>query len=1050
MGLVLYALKFRATFFVLSLMVIFLGGTAVVSMPKDVFPNVDIPVVTVIWSYSGLPTQEMERRVTTFSEFGLSNNVNGIRNIESQTLQGVTVEKIYFQPDVNLDLAIAQVVSNTNSIRAIMPPGINAPIVVRYSASSVPVVQLSLSSDTLSEQQLVDFAQIRVRQAITQVPGSTLPSPFGGRPRQIQVDLDPAKLQAVGLTAQDVAAAINVQNLTLPSGLAKIGDTQYPIRLNGSPDTVAALNDLPLRIVNGTPLLVRDVAQVRDAGPPQVNIVRADGGRAVLISILKNGNASTLSVVNTVLGLLPALRAAAPPGVRIEPLFDQSVFVSHAIEDVLREGAIAAALTALMILLFLGSWRPTLIVLVSIPLSVLTSLAVLGAIGATVNIMTLGGLALAVGILVDDATVAIENTYRLLEEGKPFRTAVVEGGAGIAKPALISTLVICCAFVSVLFLTDAAAFLFTPLALAVVFAMLASYVISRTLVPILIDILCRNERFDHHLVEAAPAGFFGRFRAGFERGFEAFRRFYLRLLGVVLAAPKRTAAAALLVVATGAAMLPFVGEDYFPQVDGGQMQLHVRARSGLRIEDTEKLFAQVEATIRRIVPAEQVALVLSNIGLPANNYNLAFTDGSTVAPNDGQIQVALRPDHAPTAGYMRALRTALREEFPDTMFYFQAADIITQILNFGLPAPIDVQVAGRDLARNKRVAQQLVQRIRAVRGVVDVRLHQILDAPEYQLELGIGLTEQSVGQTLNVSLSGSFQTVPNFWTDPANGIPYQLAVQTPEYRTDTLDELRNTPLTPAGDTGAATLLANVGQLRRSASQSVANHSNTVPVYDVYANLQDRDLGAVESELRQIVAEAQKQLAPGNTITLRGQIESKNRAFARIGLGLVFALVFVYLLMVVNYQTWTEPFVVLLALPLAFVGIIGALFVTGTTLSIPSLMGALMSIGVASANSILLVTFAKEHREETGCSAVEAALSAGAARLRPVLMTAGAMFIGLVPMALGLGDGSEQNAALARAVMGGILIGTCSTLLFVPFLYSTLRRNAATRPLEDYL
>lgn len=1055
MGLVKFALKFRVSIYVLSLLILLGGVGAVVTMPKDVLPNVDIPVVSIIWTYTGLDTPEMEQRVTTYSEFSLSNNVNGIKNIESQTLQGVTVEKVYFQPDVSVDLAIAQIVASTNSIRAVMPPGIQPPIVVRYSASAVPVIQLALSSDKESEQQLYDYGQYRVRQAITSTPGATLPAPFGGKQRQVMVDLDLHALQGLGLSPNDVVNAITAQNLTEPSGQAKIGSIQYPMELNATPKSVDELNRIPIKVVNGAPVLVQDVGYVRDGYQVQQNIVRDNGSRGALLEVLKNGNASTLSVVNTVKSLLPSIRAAAPKDLKITPLFDQSVFVASAIGDVLREGTIAAGLTGLMILLFLGSWRSTLIVLISIPLSILTSLVVLDALGATLNIMTLGGLALAVGILVDDATVAIENTYRLMEEGVEFRTAVVEGGAGIAKPALISTLSICCAFISVLFLTDAAKYLFTPQALAVVFAMLASYGLSRTLVPVLIDVLVKTEHERKHAGgEKQAPGLFGRIHARFERGFESFRGGYVALLHASIHHRWGTLAAAGCTLAVGGTLFLFIGQDYFPQIAAPQMTLHVRGRPGLRIEDTERLFQQVEDTVRQVVPSTD--LILDNIGLPANNYNLAFTDGSTVALNDGQILINLKADHPSVFGLQKRLRVVLRQRFPDATFYFQPADIITQVLNFGLPAPIDVQVSGQDRVHNLAVARQVVDRVRGITGAVDVHLQQIVDAPEFFVSVDrvraamVGLTEQTVAQNLNTSLSSSYQVSPNFWTDPKSGIPYQLAVQTPEYRTDSLSDVENTPLLVSNNGASApNLLSNVATLTRRPEQTVASHENTRPTYDILANVQQRALGGVEGDIDVIVKDMQTQLAPGNTISVRGQILSKNQAFTHIGVGLAVALIAVYLLMAVNYQSWGDPLVVLLALPLAFCGICASLFITQTTLSIPSLMGAIMSVGVASANSILLVTFAREHREETGCSAAEAAYMAGETRLRPVLMTAGAMFVGLIPMALGLGDGSEQNAALARAVLGGVAVGTCSTLLFVPFLYATLRRGEV-KPLEDYV
>ncbi|KQT87023.1 RND transporter [Methylobacterium sp. Leaf469] len=1073
MGLVQYALKFRITIYVLAVLMMLGGAAAVVVAPKDVLPTVDIPVVVVVWTYNGLSTSEMERRITTYAEFSLSNNVNNIARMESTTLQGTAIQKIYFDGAVSIDLAIAQTVSAMNSIRATMPPGVQPPIVLRFSASSVPVIQLSLASDRESLTKVYDYAQYRIRQRLTQVPGSTLPSPFGGTPRQIMVDLDLHALQALGLTALDVTNAVTAQNLTVPSGLAKIGEQQYPIQLNASPDAIDALNQIPIRVVGGQPILVRDVAHVRDGGPPQVNIVRADGVHSVLMRIFKNGTASTLDVVNNVKKALPDIRAAAPQGMTLKPLFDQSVFVSAAIEGVIHEAVIAAALTGLTILLFLGSWRSTIVVLVSIPLSILTSLAILAALGETINVMTLGGLALAVGILVDDATVAIENTYRLFEEGEPFRKSVVEGAAGIAKPALISTLSICAAFVSVFALTDTPKYLFTPQALAVVFAMLTSYVLSRTLVPVLIDVLVAREYAERHGGGAPPrrgriaralawlgrpflrlAGWIGH---GFEARFTRFHRGYVGLLHVVLARRVATLAVVACVLAGSAGLFTFVGQDYFPQVASSQLTLHLRTRPGMRIETAEQVFADVSRVVREVIPEGEIDQILDNIGLPSNNYNFAFSDGSFVAYNDGQMLINLKEGHGSVADYTKQLREVLRERFPDVVFYFQPSDIITQILNFGTLAQIDIQVSGRNTAKDLEVAQNIVRRLKATRGAVDVHLHQIVGTPQFFVDVDrklaseLGLTQQQIAQGLNVSLSGSFQVTPNFWTDPKTGIPYQLWVQTPEFRNDSLTALENTPLLVQGGPeapGVLTLLSSVSTMRREGTQTVINHVNTQPTFNVYAAVQDSDLGSVAKEIRAIVADEQKGLPAPDKITVRGQIESMQSAFTRLQVGLAIALVAVYLLMAVNFQSWGDPFVVLAALPLAFCGIVASLFITGTTISIPSLFGAIMSVGIASANSILLVTFAKEHREATGCSAVEAALIAGETRLRPVLMTAGAMFLGLIPMALGTGEGGEQNAALARAVMGGIAVGTPSTLLFVPFLYAVLRRGEV-RPLEDY-
>ncbi|MDP4021938.1 efflux RND transporter permease subunit [Methylobacterium sp. NEAU 140] len=1089
MGLVLYALKFRITTYVLAVLMMLGGVGAIVVMPKDVLPVVDIPVVVVVWTYNGLAAPEMEQRITTYSEYSFSNNVNNIRRMESTTLQGTAVQRIYFDQSVSIDLAVAQVVSSANSIRAVMPPGTQPPIVVRYSASSVPVIQMVLSSAKDSLNKVYDYGLYRVRQTLTQVPGSTLPTPFGGAPRQIMVDLDLNALQALGLTPLDVTNAMSAQNLTVPSGLSKIGEQQYPIQLNATPPSIETLNLAPITVVAGQPVLMRDVAYVRDGGPPQVNVVRADGGQAVLLPIIKNGNASTLSVVDNVKAMMPLIRAAAPEGMSVKLLFDQSVFVSNAIRGVLHEAAIAAALTGLTILLFLGSWRSTLIVLISIPLCVMTSLAALAALGETINVMTLGGLALAVGILVDDATVAIENTYRLFEEGEEFRESVVHGAAGIAKPALISTLSICAAFTAVFALADTPKFLFTPQAMAVVFAMLTSYLLSRTLVPLLIDVIVAPEYAAKHAKDrpgrdrpaedgqerGAPrrtrlgraAGVVGRpvirfarwFHAGFERRFAAFHRGYVGLLHVVLARRIATACVAGAILALGGTLFAFTGQDYFPEIEGSQMTLHLRTRPGMRIETTEQVFAQVEDVVREVIPEGEIEQILDNIGLPSINYNFAFSDGSFVAYNDGQMLISLKEGHGSIAAYKKRLRAVLMQRFPDMIAYFQPADMITQILNFGVITPIDVQVSGRHPEKDLEVAQNIVRRMKETKGLVDVHLQQIVNEPQFYIDVDrrlaseLGLTQQAVAQNMNISLSGSYQVTPNFWPDPKTGIPYQLWVQTPEYRNSSLTDLRNTPLFVRASTGSGpgvlTLLSSVADLRRVPTQTVINHVNVQPTFDIFASVQDRDLGSVARDIRAIVQDEQKNLEAPDKISIRGQIENMDSAFLRLEIGLGIALIAVYLLMAVNYQSWGDPFVVIAALPMAFCGITVSLFITGTTFSIPSIFGAIMSVGIASANSILLVTFAKEHREATGCSAFEAAITAGETRLRPVLMTASAMFLGLIPMALGTGEGGEQNAALARAVMGGIAFATPATLLLVPFLYVLLRGGPA-QPVADYL
>src|SRR4030088_1987157 len=1037
MGIVRFALRFPHTFYVVAALILFLGVAAIRSMPTDIFPEIRIPVVTVIWQFTGLTTPEMEQRVSTYSQYSMSANVNGIKNMEAQTLNGLSIQKIYFQPDVNLDLAIAQIVSATNAIRALMPPGIQPPIVVQFNASSVPVLQLSLNSDSLNEQQLYDFGIYRVRQQLAPVPGVTLPTPAGGKYRQIMVDIDPDKLLSRGLTPLDVVNAVNTQNLTLPSGTEKIGNTQYTVRTNATPAPIDDLNMIPVKFVNGATIFLKDVAQVRDGSLVQQNIVRQDGRRSVLLSIIKNGNASTLTVVNGVKKALEAARAAAPAGLRINELFDQSLFVTSSVKGVLREGAIAAGLTGLMILIFLGSWRSTLVVMISIPLAILSSLVVLYFLGETLNTMTLGGLALAVGILVDDSTVTIENTHRLLtEERRPLPEATLHGAAGIAVPTLVSTLAISCVFTSVVFLEGPSKYLFTPLGLAVVFAMLASYGLSRTLTPITIGLLLKGER--HDVPDGSRRGLLSRFQAGFDRGFEHMRQGYVELLTYVLHSRTIVPLAAALILGLGTTMLVFVGRDFFPFIDGGQIQLHVRAPAGTRIEATEKTFQAVEDKIREIIPESERALIVDNIGLPARAYNLAFADGSTIGVNDGTILVSLKEGHAPTAEYVRKLREALPAAFPENVFYFQAADIVTQILNFGLPAQIDVRTVGYDRTTNLRVAKEMQRRIAAIPGVADAHLQQEVDGPAFYATIDraraaqLGLNALNIANNLNVSLSSSEQVAPNFWTDPTSGIPYYLAVQTPEPKVSSLGDLANTPvssaLSPAG-TPVPGMLSNVATFKRDSVPTNTNQSNIQPLFEVYASVQGRDLGGVAGEINKVVADLQKELKPGNSIQVVGQIQSMNDSFRDLGIGLLFAAVFVYLLMVVNYQNFGDPFVVILALPATFCGIVTMLYITGTTLSVPSLMGSFIAVGVASANSILLVTFARE-QQLAGLKAFDAAISAGHTRIRPVLMTAAAMIVGMIPMAIG-GPGEEQNAALARAVIGGLLFATPTTLLVVP-------------------
>jgi multidrug efflux pump subunit AcrB len=1044
MGVVRFALRFPYTFYGMAALILFLGISAIVAMPIDIFPEIKIPVVTVIWQYTGLSTPEMEQRVTTYSQYAISTSVAGIKNMEAQTLNGISVQKIYFQPDVNIDLAIAQIVSATNYIRVLMPTGIQAPIVVNYDASSIPVLQLSLSSDNLNEQKLYDYGYYNLRQQLAPVPGVTFPTPDGGKYRQIMVDIDSTRLQAKGLTPTDVVNAINAQNLTLPSGLAKIGDRQYTVRTNAMPTTIEALNNIPIKFVNGATVFVRDVGQIRDGWAVQQNIVRQNGRRSVLLSVIKNGNASTLAVVNGVRKALRTARLAAPPGLTINELFDQAKLVSASVASVVREGAIAAGLTAMMILLFLGSWRSTLIVMISIPLSILTSIIVLYFLGDTINTMTLGGMALAVGILVDDSTVTIENTHRLrTEEGMNLAAATLHGSANIAVPTLVSTLAISCVFTSVVFLEGPAKFLFTPLGLAVVFAMLASYGLSRTLTPIIIGVLLRGEHHD----QSSSRNWLARVHRGFERGFEHLREAYIELLTVLLTRRFIVPIAAVLIVGLGAVMLMLTGRDFFPAIDGGQIKLHVRAPAATRIETTEAVFQAVEDKIREVIPERERHLIVDDIGVPQRTYNLAFTDGSTIGPNDGVILIALEAGHAPTDGYVRKLREVLPAAFPEVTFYFQAADMVTQILNFGLPAQIDVRTVGRDRATNLRVAQELRRRVADIPGIVDAHLQQEVDAPAFMATidraraLQFGLSLQSIANNINVSLSSSEQVTPNFWTDPTSGIPYYITVQTPERQVSSLGELASTPVsTKISSTGPPVpgLLSNVAEISRDSVPTNLNQTNIQPAYDVYAGVQGRDLGGVSREINRIVADLQKQLKPGNSIEILGQIQSMHDSFKDLGLGLMFAAVLVYLLMVVNYQNLGDPFVVILALPATLCGIVTMLFITSTSLSVPSLMGAIMAVGVASANSILLVTFARE-QQLAGRTAFQAAIEAGHTRIRPVLMTASAMIVGMIPMAIG-GAGEEQNAALARAVIGGLLFATPTTLLIVPYLFAMLRKR----------
>jgi len=1051
MWIVRLALNKPYTFIVASILILVLGFSSIATTPTDIFPNIDIPQVTVIWSYSGLPAKEMEQRITTFSEFVMA-VVNDVKSIDSQTTNGASVIKISFQPQVRIDAAMSQVGAAVNSIRFRMPQGVNPPWILRFSASTVPIIQLSLSSDTLSESEIYDYGLFRVRQQLTKVPGTLLPTPYGGVARQIMVDLDQNALLAKGLTPIDVTNAINAQNVTLPSGTAKVENTEYTVSTNSSPIDALSLNDVPVKQVNGAMVYMRDVAHVRDGWSVQQNVARANGKPAALLTIMKTGSVSTLDIVKQIKDdVLPASRAAAPKGLKITELFDQSIFVKASIVGVLREGLIAASLTALMILLFLGSWRSTLIIAISIPLSILSSIIVLSALGETMNTMTLGGLALAIGILVDDATVTIENIHRHMH-GQSLRDAVLIGASEIATPTLVSTLTICIVFVSVVFLTGPAKFLFTPMALAVVFAMLASYVLSRTLVPVLVNFLLGAEHsFEGHSTQtaedASAPSFFRRINERFNRGYERLQHRYTAALETFLAHRRKALFASVAVMLSAFVLLPFIGRDFFPSVDAGQIKLHIRTHPGTRIEKTKVIFSQVEDEIRKTIPSDETELVMDNIGLTPETFNYAFGDGSTISSADGEVLIALNEKHHSTQGYIKQLRAELPKKFPDETFFFQPADMVTQILNFGLPAPIDIQVQGYDPA-NYVIAKRLREQLATVPGAVDVHMHQVVDAPDLHLDIDrvraaqFGLTQQDVANSLYVSLSSSAAVQPNFWLDPKMGITYTVAAQTPQYRIDSINALQNTPIPMHTIANRTEVLGNMATLRPAIMPVVINHHNGAPVYDIYANTQNSDLGSVAAKVNRIVKQESANLPPGTKIVVRGQVESMNEAFTRLGIGLTFAALLVYLLMVVNYQSWLDPFIIICALPGAFCGIVWALFLTQTTFNVPSLMGAIMSIGVATANSILLVTFANELRVN-GESPLRAAVTAGFTRLRPIIMTACAMIIGMLPMALGMGEGGEQNAPLARAVIGGLSMATFATLFFVPLMFTLIHgRNTA--------
>ena len=1038
------ALQRPYTFLAMTLLILLLGPLVALRMPVDIFPSIRIPVLGVIWSYAGLPPQEMADRITNSFNRILPTAVADVDHIDSTSLTGVSVSKIYFHPNANLPLSIGQSVASGQYWLKNLPPGSTPPQFVAYNASTVPVLQLALSSDTISQQGLFDAGNYFVRSQLAGIPGMSLPFPYGGRQRQVQVDLDPERLQALGVSAQDVQNAILAQNLIVPAGTQKIGGFEYLIRLDGSPADVSALNDAPIRVVNGAMVFVRDVANVRDGGPPQTNMVRLDGRPGVLMTVQKTGEASTLQVVDQIRSRLPALRAAAPKGLEVRAVGDQSTFVRAAISSVVLEAVVAAGLTAAMVLLFLGSIRSTLVIAASIPLSILCSLIGLWAIGETINLMTLGGLALAVGILVDDATVAIENVNAHLERGEPTERAIVAGAQEIAVPAFVATLCICIAFLPMFFLEGVPRFLFAPLAEAIILAVAASYVLSRTLVPTLAFLFLRAHAPGHAQSPAGSA--LGRMQARFQRAFDRFSAGHGDLLARALRRPGTVAAGFAAACLLSLVLLPFLGTDFFPAVDAGQMKLHVRAHAGTRVEETAKLVDQVERLVRRSLPSGEVATIVDNIGIPVSGINLTYSTSAPTGTADADIFVTLTERHGPTAGYVTTLRQRLRRAFPGVGFSFLPADSASQILNFGAPMPIDIKVVGKTADQAARVAQPLLGTIQRIPGIADAHLHQDLDTPTFDVRLDrsrsldAGLTGRDVANNLLISLSGSLQTQPTFWLDPKNGVSYPVVTQVPQQRLRSLDDLRRLPITGAPGSGAQ-LLGSLAELQRSVGPSVVSHYNSQPVIDILATNDGRDLGGVAGDLRKAIAAAQRAAPPGVTITLTGQVATMSTAFQGLGLGLCFAVLLVFAVIVVNFQSLRDAGVVVAGLPVAGAGIVWMLFLTGTTLSVPALTGAVMTMGVASANSILVVSFARE-RLQAGAAAAVAAAHPARARLRPVMMTAMAMVAGMLPMALGLGEGGEQNAPLGRAVIGGLACATAATLLLVPVLFAMV--NARRR------
>jgi multidrug efflux pump subunit AcrB len=1061
-AIVRLALRRPYTPVVLAILITLLGALAAVRTPTDIFPNIKIPVIAVVWTYAGLSPDDMAGRIVYYYERQLSSNVNDIEHIESESLTGIGVVKIYFSPGVDIRTATAQVTSLSQTVLKQLPPGITPPLILNYNASTVPIIQLALSNPQLPEQKIFDLGQNFIRPSLATVPGTAVPSPYGGKVRQVQIDIDPAKLEAKGLSAQDVENAVAAQNQIIPAGTTKIGPFEYNIKLNDSPAEIDELNDLPIKTVNGSTIYIRDVGHVRDGSPPQINIVRMDGKRAVLMTILKAGSASTLDIIDGIKALLPRLKETLPSSLNLKAIADQSLFVNAAISGVIREGVIAAALTSLMILLFLGSWRSTVIIATSIPLAILSSVALLSATGQTLNIMTLGGLALAVGILVDDATVTIENINYHLELGKPIEDAILDGAEQIVTPAFVSLLCICIAFVPMFSLPGVSGFLFAPMAEAVVFALISSFVLSRTLVPVMANYLLA-EHGTRHNVEVMrthdsetdtkpPHNLLVLVQHGFEKRFEKIRNGYRDVLSLALFNQRIFIIGFMALVVVSFGLVPFLGEQFFPAVDSGVISMHVRAPIGTRVEDTAAEFDHIEDRIRSVIPPNQLDSIVDNIGLYVSGINTAYSNTGGIGPEDGDILITLKENHDPTTGYVKRLREALPRAFPGTNFAFLPADIVSQILNFGAPAPIDVMIAGPNRTENEAYAKILLTKIAAVSGTADTRLQQSSSYPEFAIDVDrtranqIGITERDVTNSLVVNLAGSIQVAPAYWLNRRTGVSYPIVAQTPQYDLDSLSRMKDIPIT-SSDTGRVLPLGGLSAFHRETSDAVVSHYAIQPAFDIYVTTQGRDLGAVAAAIQKVVDGAAAQRPKGARVTIRGQVETMNTAFSGLFFGLAESIILIYLLIVVNFQSWTDPFVIITALPAAVAGIVWMLFVTGTPLSVPALTGAIMCMGVATANSVLVVSFAREQLAALG-DPLKAALEAGYTRFRPVLMTALAMIIGMAPMALGLGEGGEQNAPLGRAVIGGLIVATGATLLFVPVVFALVHGSKADSPVGD--